>query len=233
MPVHLMPRAAAYSNHAPQPGPTSRMWSPGFSFSFSIGVVELARRRRLERLVVALVDALRVGGRLGVEESEEEIGIDVVMRADRLLVGVHLAEEQRLEEAPRLGQEMEIAHRTAQLEGLEHVAVEVDVARQIRVRDAAFVEARDRAQAVLAVDGHAEGRRAAPEALDRAVRHHDLERRGDVGVFRREAAEQGVRLRRFRRHSRGAIALRVQDISHHVSSSRGGAGPGRSGSFAL
>ena len=35
IPVHLTPRRDAYSNHAPQPGPISRIWSPGFSRSFS------------------------------------------------------------------------------------------------------------------------------------------------------------------------------------------------------
>ena len=36
--------AEAYSNQAPQPGPISRIWSPGLSPSFSIAVVELPQR---------------------------------------------------------------------------------------------------------------------------------------------------------------------------------------------
>ncbi len=109
---------------------------------------------------------------------------------DRLLVGVHLAEEQRLEVAPRLGHEMEILHRAAQLERLHHVAFEVEIGGEIGLRDPAFVQAGDGFDRTLVVERHGEGRGALAETLMRPVRHDDLERGRDIGVLRREPAQQ-------------------------------------------
>lgn len=66
------------------------------------------------------------------------------MGGDRLPVRVHLAEEERLDEAPRGGDEVEVLHRLPELERAHHVALDLDVALQIGVADASLVDAGDR-----------------------------------------------------------------------------------------
>ena len=183
----------------------------GLQLQLLEGVVELAHRRDVERLVGALIDALRVAGRFGIEEGEEELGIDVVMRADRLLVRVHLAEQQRLDVAPRLRQQVEILHDAAQLERLEHVAVEIDVAGEIGLGDAPFVEAVTARMPFLFLIVRRKVGVPLPKRCSGAIRHHDLERCRDIGILRREAAEQS-RFRRRRRRSGSACKFSVSVI---------------------
>ena len=75
-----------------------------------------------------MINALRVAGRLGVQKAQEEVRVDIVVRGYRRLVGAHLPEQQRLEETPRRGERVKVAHRLPQLERAQHVAVDVDVA---------------------------------------------------------------------------------------------------------
>ena len=107
------------------------------------GVGELPQRRRLEGVVVALVNALRVERRGGIEEGEEQVGVEVVMGGDRPAVGMDLAEQERLDEAPCGDKRVRVLHRGAKHEGVQHVALDVDVAGDDGVADAPLVDAGD------------------------------------------------------------------------------------------
>ena len=62
------------------------------------------------------------------------------MRGDGLLIGVDLTEQEGLDEAPGGDEGMSIVERSAEGEGLEHIALEVDVALQISLGDVALIE---------------------------------------------------------------------------------------------
>ena len=66
-----------------------------------------------------------------VEKAQEQARVGVIVRLDRLLVGVNLSEEERLEETPDVGKWVPIVKRRPQREGLQHVAVEVEIAAHV------------------------------------------------------------------------------------------------------
>ena len=164
----------------------------GLQLQFLEAIVELAQGRDVEGLVRRFIDALGVAGSLGIEKAQEEIRIDVVMRGDRLPVGVNLAEDQGLDEAPGVGQQMEILHRPAELERAQHVALEVDVAGEIGIAEAAFVEAGDGLERPGVLQRDMEARGIGTEMLQGAVGQHHVEGYGGIGKMRREAAEQAA-----------------------------------------
>ncbi len=204
-------RRSIFEPRAPA-GPHFEDVVAGLQLQLVEAIGELAQGRDVQAFVRALIDALGVAGRHRIEEREEEFGVDVVMRGDRLLVGVHLAEQERLDVAPRLGHQMEILHRAAQLERLEHVSFDVDVGREIGGGDAALVQARHRPHALIVADRHLEGRLALAEALAGAVGHDDLERRLDVGVLVRKAPEQRPLGRLLRRR----VRVQTQRLGHLI-----------------
>jgi hypothetical protein len=104
------------------------------------GPVELALERLRQRLIVIGIDALAIGREHGIEEAQEELGVGIVVRGDRLLVGVDLPEQKRLDEAPSRDQRMAVVERRAQRKRLQHVAFDVDVALQVSLGDVALVE---------------------------------------------------------------------------------------------
>src|SRR6185436_2004039 len=77
------PPAAADVEH-----PLARLNAAGIE-----GVAELAFHSSLDRLIVILEEAVRIAAQLAVEPEEEELGIDVVVALDPLLVAPDLAEE--------------------------------------------------------------------------------------------------------------------------------------------
>jgi hypothetical protein len=83
---------------------------------------------------------LAIGREHGIEEAQEELGVGIVVRGDRLLVGVDLPEQKRLDEAPSRDQRMAVVERRAQRKRLQHVAFDVDVALQVSLGDVALVE---------------------------------------------------------------------------------------------
>ncbi len=94
----------------------------------------------LEGLVVRGVDGLGVETELPVEEGEVElVAVVIVLRHPRL-VGADLAIEPGLDEAPQGRERMTIGQESPQVEGGEHVAVEVDIAAHIGLGDARLVE---------------------------------------------------------------------------------------------
>ena len=58
------------------------------------------------------------------------------MARDCLAIGAELAEQERLDEAPCRGKQMEVLHRLPELERAQHVALDVDIAREIGVAKA-------------------------------------------------------------------------------------------------
>src|SRR4029450_4397922 len=97
------------------------------------------------------------------------------MGGDRLAIGVDLAEHQRLDEAPGGDEKVKILHRVPELEGAQHVAPESDVAGEMAIPDAAFIDTRDCPHRAVVLEGHVKARRAVSKTLDAAVRKCDLE----------------------------------------------------------
>ena len=152
------------------------------------GPVEFALERLRQGLVVAFIHTLAVGGKDGVEEAQEQLGVGVVVRRDRLLVGIDLSKQQRLNEAPGGDEGVAIVEQLPEREGLQHVPFEVNVAAQIGLGNVAFVQGPDCAEralvaqadlelglalahlaplAIRQLDG--EGHRDAPHAIDEGV----------------------------------------------------------------
>src|SRR4029450_7194599 len=98
-----------------------------------------------------------------IEEAQEELRIGGVVRGDRPLVGVDLPEQSRLDEAPSKDQRMAVVEMLTQLEGLQHVAFEVDVTVQVSFRDVAFIEAAKRPECPLIAQADGELRLALTE----------------------------------------------------------------------
>ena len=165
MPVHLTPRAEAYSNQAPPTGANLQNVVAWLQPQLLETIVELAQRGDVEGFIGARVNALRVTGGDRIEKTQEEFGLHVIVSNYGPLVGAHLPEQQRLDEPPRFRQQVEILHRSAQLERLQHVAIEIEIAGKIGVCDAAFVDAGDGPQRIWILERHAERRRAVPKKL--------------------------------------------------------------------
>jgi hypothetical protein len=136
------------------------------------------------------------------------------MGGDRLRIGAHLAEQQRLEEAPGGGQQVQILHRAAQLERAQHVALDVDVAGEIGIADPSLVDAGDGAQRILVLEPDLKARRPLAEALHGAVGHDDLERHRDLGELTGETAQHRPRSGGCR--AGGLRCSCIQTIRHHA-----------------
>ena len=72
--------------------------------------------------------------------------------------------QQRLQEAPRRHERVQITHRLPQLERPQHVAVDVDVARQVRIGELDLIKTGDGAHRVPVLQPDTEARRALTEA---------------------------------------------------------------------
>ncbi len=66
------------------------------------------------------------------------------MRGDGLLVGIDLTEQERLDEAPGSNEGMSIVELGAEREGLQHIALEIDVALEVGLGDIALVQGAQR-----------------------------------------------------------------------------------------
>jgi len=93
---------------------------------------------------------------------------------------MNLTEEQRLQEAPDRVDGMKVLHRPAQGKGGEHVTVNIEIAREIGLADAAFIEAGQRAQCLGVLERDRKARRGPSETLNGAVGKGHLERYGGV-----------------------------------------------------
>ena len=123
--------------------------------AFLDGPVEFALESLGERLLVMRIDALAVGREHRVEEAQEQLRVGVVVRGDRLLVGVDLPEQQRLDEAPGADQRMAVVEGGAKRERLQHVALMIDVALQIGLGDVALVQRAQRLDGALVAEANA------------------------------------------------------------------------------
>ncbi len=150
--------------------------------------VELPLQRFRQRLVVALVDALAVGGEHRIEEAQEQLRVEIVVRGDRLLVGVDLPEHSGLDEAPGRDQRMAVVERGAQRKRLQHVAFDVDVTLQIGFGDVALIQRAQRLDGPLVVKVHVEGGLALADIALGTVGQLDGERRLDPAY----AVDEGV-----------------------------------------
>src|SRR5262245_2363599 len=113
-----------------------------------------------ERFIRVVIDALRVARRLRIKKAQEKRRINVVVRADRTLVGVDLAEQHRLDESPGGNHGMKILHRSPEFEGLQHVTFDIDVPNQIRIADPTLVDTAERTQPCAIVDRYPKAGRA-------------------------------------------------------------------------
>ena len=80
------------------------------------GIAELSLQRRRQGLVVAQVDALAVGRMGFIEKAQEQTLVGIVVRLDRLPVGVDLSEQQWLEETPGGDPRVPVVERTTKRE---------------------------------------------------------------------------------------------------------------------
>lgn len=109
---------------------------------------------------------MRVAAQLGVEPEEEELGVDVVVARDPLLVAPDLAEERRLEPGlPEVVEGPAVAEHRPRLERRQEVALEIEVAVHVRLGDGQLVEGGERAKAALGDHRDGERRLAAVAAL--------------------------------------------------------------------
>src|SRR4029079_141359 len=150
--------------------------------------IKFPLQRFRQRLVVTLIDALAIGGKNRIEKTQKEIWIGVVVRGDRPLVGVNLTEQQRLEEAPGRDQRMRVVKRLAKVEGLQHVALKIDIAVDIGFGDIALIERAHGAQSALIPEPDHEGRLAGADLT--ALARWQFDREG--GVDRSNPLDQGV-----------------------------------------
>ena len=157
---------------------------------------------------------------MGSRKLRKKVRIDIVMRGDRLPVGVDLAEEQRLEEAPGVGQQMKVLHRPAELKGAQHVALDVDVAGEIGIADAAFIEAGDGLERPVVLRASRGSSRHRDRNAARCRWAAPLEGYGGIGELRREAAEQAAGGGRFARTA-ACRGLREFQIIYHGASRAG------------
>ncbi len=157
-------------------------------------IVELPDGRGAQRVLRSAVDALRVHRMVAIEEAQEEPRIDVVVIRYRLPIGPDLAEQQRLQETPQGDGIMPITHRPADLEGSQHVAFDIDMARDIGVADPPFVHAGEGAQGLAVAQGEGEARRAVTEASATTVRKDDLEGSLRLGEATQDSIDKPRRL---------------------------------------
>jgi hypothetical protein len=71
-----------------------------FQAELFVAIVELPHGGGIELFRGIRVYTLCVAWCPGIQETQEELRVDVVMRGYRSLVGSHLPEQERLQEAP-------------------------------------------------------------------------------------------------------------------------------------
>ena len=64
-----------------------------FKLKFFKAIFKFPQRGGTKRFVWVFVDPLSITRRFGIQETQEELGINVVMGADRALVGMDLPEQ--------------------------------------------------------------------------------------------------------------------------------------------
>ena len=143
------------------------------------------------------VDALAIVGEDRIEEAQEQLGVGIVVRGDRPLVGIDLTEQGRLDEAPSGDERMVVVHGFAKPERLQHVALEIDVAGEIGLRDLGFVERLQRPHGALITQAHFELRLAIAELAFLPARQLDREGRGKAT----EMLQYEIKCARAGRHS--------------------------------
>ena len=151
-------------------------------------VIEFAGKGGAEALVVIFVDTLAVGRFVGIEKTQEQIRIEIIVRSDGLLVGIDLPEEERLNEAPRRHQQVTVIERGAKGKWRNHIAGQIQIALQEGLGNIALVQGLERPHRALILDRHGELRRAIAELPACAVRQVDFKR-----IFQfPDAVEQGI-----------------------------------------
>src|SRR3954469_17260168 len=98
------------------------------------------------------------------------------MRDYGRLISPHLPHQQRLKEAPRCHERVQVTHRLPQLERPQHIAIDVDVARQIRISELDLIKAGDGTHGVPILQRDTEVRHTLSEASDCTIRKMHLER---------------------------------------------------------
>ncbi len=192
-------------NHAPQPGPISRIRSPRFEAELLEAIVELPDSRSAQRVFRSAVDALRVHRMIAVEEAQEELRIDVVVSRYRLPICPHLAEQQRLQETPQGDGIVPIAHARRTSKGRSMSPSISTCPATWASPTLPLVHALAKAPQGLAVaQGEGEARRPVTEASATTVRKDDLEGRLRLGEATQDSIDQPRRL--FGRCCRNARA---------------------------
>jgi hypothetical protein len=92
------------------------------------------------------------------------------------LVCPHLPEQQRLQESPSRNERVPITHGLPKLKRPQHVTIDVDVARQIRIGELDLIKTGDGAHRVPVLQPDTEARRALPKTSDSAIRKIHIER---------------------------------------------------------
>ena len=172
-------RVQRVARERPPPGPDLQHPLGASKLAPIEAVIELPAERRRQGLFVALVDSLAIGRMDRIEEAEEEGGIDIVVGGDGGLVGIDLAEQERLEKAPYGDDRVPVVERGAERERRDHVAVQIDIAPQIRLADIPFVEAAQGLDGAIVAQAHVEPGLAITHVARRAVRKLEAERRLD------------------------------------------------------
>ena len=114
-----------------------------------------------------------------IEEAEEQGGVDVVVGGYGRLVGIDLAEQERLKEAPYGDDRVPVVERGAQGERRDHVAIHIDIAPQERLADITLIEAAQGLDRAIVAKGHIEPGLTLPDVARRAVWKLEAERRLD------------------------------------------------------
>src|SRR5678815_1925292 len=105
----------------------------GIELELFKAILEFTKGSGAERLAWVIINALRVARRLRIEETQKKYRVNVVMSADRALVCMDLAEQERFNKPPSGNQGIEILHGSPEFKRTEHVTVDIDIAGDIGV----------------------------------------------------------------------------------------------------
>jgi len=115
------------------------------------------------------------------------------MRRYGCLIGVHLSHQERLQEPPRCHKRVQIAHRLPQLERPQHIAIDIDVTRQVSVGELDLIETGEGPYRIPVVHPDAETRSSLAETPTTAIGKRQLEGHACVGECPRNAIEPEAR----------------------------------------
>src|SRR5262249_41108247 len=85
----------------------------GAELAFLNRPIEFALERLGQRFIVIAVNALAIGRKNRIEKAQEQLGIDVVVGSYGALVGIDLAEQERLDETPGCDQGVTVVEEAA------------------------------------------------------------------------------------------------------------------------